>query len=81
MLYIFQGGSHAVQVLVEGKDIKMATEVTNYKFVPIADVIAPIAPNDWEKLKVQLDSFNDARLEKYLIDEFKKMGYTLKTRK
>ena len=75
--YIFSAGGLYVKVRVEDKEILICSDKTMDKFINIKSLFNSRKMN---KLNSLLDKMNQKEFDTYIVHEFKKMGYILKSK-
>jgi len=84
VLYIFQGGDRIAKVKVSSNDrkITVATEQTKFMFIPLEKTLFKTRQEQamLRILHMIRDRADDELFEKYIISEFAKMGYSLKSK-
>ena len=79
MLYTFQGGTNTLQLSVsKERELRLATEMTKFRFVSLSHLLNE---KQIKKLEDHTKNMNNKMFDIYLIQEFQKMGYTLKNKK
>ena len=72
------GGNQVVKLVVDSnRTLRIATERTGFKLVPLDKVFRP---DDIKKLNDKIKVMTETEFDIYLQQEFSKMGYSLKSK-
>lgn len=75
-IYIFQAGDHIAKIRINSaNDIEIATEITNFKFVPLVKLFPK---GKIEQLHEHISNLDEKGIDSYIIKEFRKLGYKLR---
>jgi hypothetical protein len=74
MLYIFRGGNQIVKFEVENKLMRVASQRTGNKLVPLTLLFKK---NKIDELNLKVNNMTIEEFDKYILSEFTRMGYYL----
>jgi hypothetical protein len=78
MIYTFQSGIQTAKFMIDkDKNMKIATERTRYRMIPLKLVFKQ---DKIKELNEKIKDMTEEQFDGYIISEFSRMGYSLKTK-